>query len=91
MSRQTRRTFLKQAAVAGLGTGLVIAGTKASGRVLGANDTIRIGVAGINGRGREHINQWARMKGVQVTHLIDPWRTRTWTPCPSPPATTGTR
>ena len=50
MSRQTRRTFLKKtaAATAGIGVGLTLAGTKASGQVLGANDTIRLGVAGIN-------------------------------------------
>ena len=72
MPRQTRRTFLKRASAAGLGAGIVIAGTKASGRVLGANDTIRVGVAGIHGRGGSHIGAFAGMKGVQVTHLIDP-------------------
>ena len=73
MSRQTRRTFLKRAAAtAGLGAGIVIAGTKASGNVLGANDTVRLGVAGIHGRGGSHISAFARMKGVDVTYLIDP-------------------
>ena len=37
-----------------------IAGTKASGRVLGANDTIRVGVAGIHGRGQSHIDEFAK-------------------------------
>lgn len=74
MSRQTRRTFLKKTAAtgAGLAAGLTIAGTKASGRVLGANDTIRLGVAGINGRGGSHISAFSGMDQVQVTHLIDP-------------------
>ena len=73
MSRQTRRTFLKRAAAsAGVCTTFTIAGTKASGKVLGANDTIRVGVAGINGRGRDHIKGFASMKSVQVTYLIDP-------------------
>ncbi len=73
MSRQTRRTFLKRAAVtAGIGTGLVIAGSRASGSVLGANDKIRIGVAGIKGRGQSHMGEFAKMDGVDVTHLIDP-------------------
>ena len=72
MSRLTRRTFLKSAA-ATAGVGLfTIAGTKASGRVLGANDTVRVCIAGINGRGRDHINQYTGMKGVQITHLVDP-------------------
>jgi predicted dehydrogenase len=73
MSRQTRRTFLKQAAAtAGVTAGFVIAGTKASGKVLGANDTVRIGVAGIHGRGSSHIDEFAPMDGVDVTYLIDP-------------------
>ncbi|HEV3255543.1 MAG TPA: Gfo/Idh/MocA family oxidoreductase [Gemmataceae bacterium] len=71
----TRRRFLKQAAAAGAAFPLVtIAGTKASGRVLGANDVIRVGVAGIHGQGNAHIDQYLGLKGVQVTHLIDPDR-----------------
>jgi len=73
MSCQTRRTFIKKAAAGvGIATGLTIAGTKASGRVIGANDTIRVGVAGINGRGGGHIGAFAGMDKVQVTYLIDP-------------------
>jgi predicted dehydrogenase len=72
MPRHTRRDFLKTAAVAGLATSFTIAGTKASGRVLGANDVIRVGVAGIHGRGGSHISEFSGMKDVQVTYLIDP-------------------
>jgi predicted dehydrogenase len=73
MNAITRRKFLKQAAAAGTAFPLVtIAGTKASGRVLGANDTIRIGVAGIHGQGDSHIDEYLGMKNVQVTYLIDP-------------------
>jgi predicted dehydrogenase len=73
MSKLTRRDFVKAAATASSVFPLVtIAGTKASGRVLGANDTIRVGVAGINGRGGAHINEFAKAKNCQVTYLIDP-------------------
>jgi predicted dehydrogenase len=73
MSRQTRRSFLKRAAAtAGVGAGFVIAGTKASGRVLGADERVRLGVAGIHGRGQSHIDAFSGMEGVQVTYLIDP-------------------
>jgi len=72
MSRPTRRQFLKHAAAAGIGATFAIGGTKASGQVLGANETIHVGVAGINGRGGNHIDQFSKMKNVQVTHLIDP-------------------
>ena len=44
MSRPTRRTFLKRAATAGLATTFAVAGTRASGRVLGANDRVRVAV-----------------------------------------------
>jgi predicted dehydrogenase len=45
--------------------------------VLGANDTIRIAVAGLNGRGGSHVGAWSGMKGVEITYLIDP-DTRTY-------------
>ena len=61
MSRHNRRDFLKSAAAGGLAA-FTIAGTKASARVLGANDRVRIAVAGINGRGQEHLHEYLSMK-----------------------------
>ena len=76
MARITRRNFIRTTAAASAAFPLfTIAGTKASGRVLGANDTIRIGVAGIRGRGQSHIDAFSRElkdQNVQVTYLIDP-------------------
>src|ERR1051325_11384451 len=75
MKNITRRSFLKKAAAATTAFPLfTIAGTKASGRVIGANDVIRVGVAGVHGQGNAHIDQYLGLKGVQVTHLIDPDR-----------------
>src|SRR5690606_36026709 len=72
MSRLSRRKFLKTTAAASTAFSLfTIAGTKSSGQVLGANDVIRVGVAGIRGRGGAHIDELAGRKGVQVTYLID--------------------
>lgn len=51
---------------------ITIAGTKSSGRVLGANEAIRVGVAGIHGQGKAHIEQYIGLEGCQITHLIDP-------------------
>ncbi|NLY00932.1 MAG: Gfo/Idh/MocA family oxidoreductase [Rhodopirellula sp.] len=67
-----RREFLKRT-VAGsaLGT-FVLSGTKASGRVLGANDRVRLAVAGINGRGQTHLTGFSPMKDVEVAYLVDP-------------------
>ena len=73
MSKLNRRRFLKTTAAASAAFPLfTVAGTKASGQVLGANDTIRVGVAGINGRGGSHISAFVDMEGVEVSHLIDP-------------------
>jgi predicted dehydrogenase len=73
MSRLSRRQFLGRSMVAaGVGAGFAIGGTKSSGRVIGANDTIRIGVAGLNGRGGSHVAAFSDMKGVEITYLIDP-------------------
>src|SRR2546421_9268239 len=70
----TRRDFLK---AAGVGALVTVAGTKAAPRVLGANDRIRIAVAGLNGRGGSHVDEWSKMKGVEIAYLIDP-DTRTY-------------
>jgi len=70
----SRRQFMNRSlATAGVVGGFAIGGTKSSGRVLGANDTIRLAVAGLNGRGGDHISEWVRMKpGVEITCLVDP-------------------
>src|SRR6266571_2087352 len=72
MKPMTRRSFLSRTLAAA--ATVTIAGTKSSGRVLGANDVIRVGVAGIHGQGNAHIDQYLGLKNVQVTHLIDPDR-----------------
>ncbi len=78
MSRQTRRHFLQQAAalaaVAGSGIPARLAIADSQHKILGANETVRVGVAGIHGRGGDHIKGYSDLKNVQVTHLIDPDR-----------------
>src|SRR5438552_958164 len=70
MTRQNRRDFLKKTLAAA--ATVTIAGTKSSGRVLGANEAIRVGVAGLHGRGGAHVNAFLGMEGVRITYLIDP-------------------
>ena len=73
MSRHSRRDFLKRAAVGGLAAAtFTIAGTKASAKVLGANDRVRIALAGINGRGKVHIECLCGLKNVEIAYLADP-------------------
>jgi predicted dehydrogenase len=69
----SRRQFMgRSLAAAGVGASFAIGGTKSSGRIIGANDTVRIAVAGLNSRGKEHVDQFARMPGVQIVYLVDP-------------------
>lgn len=74
MLNLTRRDFFGAAAA------VTLAGTKSAGRVLGANDVIRVGVCGIHGQGNAHIGQYLGLPGCQITYLIDPdkslWESR---------------
>ena len=69
MARQSRRQFIQKTLAAA--ATVTIAGTKSTGRVLGANDVIRVGVAGVNGRGGEHVNSYLGISDVQITYIID--------------------
>ena len=68
MTRMNRRGFLR----AGTGTGLILIGTKASGNIRGANDRVRIAVAGLNGRGQSHLSGWMDQPNVEIAWMIDP-------------------
>jgi predicted dehydrogenase len=75
MASCNRRRFLKSTLAAA--ATITLAGTKSTGRVLGANEVIRVGIAGLHGRGGEHVQEFSGMPGVQITYLIDP-DTRTY-------------
>ena len=69
MTMFNRRKFVKGTAAAG--AAFMISGTKASGNILGANDRVRIGVAGTNGRGQSHIDGWMGQNNVELAYLVD--------------------
>src|SRR5476649_2428957 len=73
MSLHNRRSFLKRAAAGSfVAATFTIAGTKASGRVLGANDRVRVAVVGLNNRGNDHIGAYCGMKDkVEIAYLVD--------------------
>jgi predicted dehydrogenase len=77
MTRLTRRRFV-QLAAAGLGAAgginadFVVAGTKSSPKVIGANEKVRVAVCGLNGRGGAHISDYAKMSDVEIAYLVDP-------------------
>jgi len=66
MKRITRRDFMKRSVA--VGAGLTLAPFS---RVRGANDDIRVAVAGIRGRGGSHIGNFDKMSGVRVVALCD--------------------
>lgn len=45
-----------------------------SANARGANDRVRIAVAGLNGRGGSHINGWLGQDNVEIAYLVDPDR-----------------
>jgi predicted dehydrogenase len=68
--KSNRRNFITTTGV--LGSSLILAGTRASGQVLGSNDRLRIAVAGLNGRGKSHIDGWLGQDNVEIAWVIDP-------------------
>jgi len=68
MTSLSRRTFLKTAAWASAGAAL---SARSWGQVTGANGDIRIGVVGLNGRGKSHLKGFAQIPGVRVAALCD--------------------
>jgi predicted dehydrogenase len=45
---------------------------KAADSIVGANDTVRVAVLGVNGRGQDHIRGLQPQDNVEVTTLVDP-------------------
>ncbi len=69
---QTRRQFIRRTAgAAAVGT-FAIAGTRASAKVIGANERLRIAVVGVNGRGGSHISGFMGVPNVEIAYLVDP-------------------
>jgi predicted dehydrogenase len=69
MGLSNRRNFLEAGAGAG---SLLLMGTRASGNIRGANDKLRIAVAGLNGRGQSHLSGWLDQPNVELAWVIDP-------------------
>jgi predicted dehydrogenase len=71
MTKSNRRQFLKSTAVAS--SAAFLAGAPGfSLNVLGANDRLRIAVAGLNGRGKSHMDGWLGQDNVEIAYLVDP-------------------
>jgi predicted dehydrogenase len=44
---------------------------KADGKPAGPNDTLRVAVCGVNGRGMDHVAGWSKQKDVRITAICD--------------------
>lgn len=67
MTRLTRRSLIQTSAA--VGAGFAIEGTKSSGKVPGVDDTVRIGLAGLNARGGTHVAEFAGINGPKLDGL----------------------
>ncbi len=63
----TRRGFVRRTAIGGIGTGLAFSRSS----ILGANDSVRVAVVGIRGMGQTHIQNYLKLRGVEVAALCD--------------------
>ncbi|MEE2623433.1 MAG: gfo/Idh/MocA family oxidoreductase, partial [Verrucomicrobiota bacterium] len=61
---------MAQTAAAGAAPRII--GTKSTAHFTGANDRLRIAVAGLNGRGGSHIGGFGGIKGVEIAYVADP-------------------
>ncbi len=68
MNVPTRRTFLRTSALA---AGAMALSPRSWAQVMGANGDIRVAVAGLNGRGKNHLGSLAKIPGVRVVALCD--------------------
>jgi len=71
MTDQTRRTFLKQAAV---GAAVLLASP--SSKVLGANNRVRVGMIGVGDRGTDLLGQVHRVNDVELVAMADVYSRR---------------
>jgi len=73
MNRISRRKFLKRGISATAGSYLALSsGAGLLPSVRGANNEVRIAVAGIRSRGGAHIKHFQGLKGVNVVAVCDP-------------------
>jgi predicted dehydrogenase len=71
MSENTRRNFMKQAA---LGTAAFLA--YPTSKVLGANNRVRIGMIGVGGRGQDLLQQILKVPDVELVAMADVYTRR---------------
>ncbi|GAB4015275.1 Gfo/Idh/MocA family protein [Spirosoma koreense] len=66
---ESRRKFIKSTAIGSLA--VLGMPTYIPAHAFGANDRVRVAVIGLNGRGKDHIQGFSRLKDVEVVTLCD--------------------
>src|SRR5882672_11358246 len=63
-----RRDFLKT-----MGSSMAVGAATLAlrGKVLGANDRVRVAICGVRGRGNDHLKGFANVPGVQIAAMCD--------------------
>ena len=54
-----------------MSTAVMAAGSAVKGLAQSPNETVRVGVIGLGGRGGSHVNAWSRMKNVEIVAISD--------------------
>src|SRR4051812_19032180 len=67
-TKMNRRSFLKSTLAASAAVSLP---ARIYAAAPGANDAIRVGMIGFNGRGQDHIKNYLGLKGVRITAMCD--------------------
>ncbi len=69
----SRRTFIKNASVAGAGValGATAFSARSYGRILGANDRVNFAIAGLHGRGQSLLEAISKSENAMVSHICD--------------------
>ena len=68
----SRRNFIKKGSLGlAAGTAMLSTSAKSYANIMGSNETINVAVIGIRGRGRNHIENFAKMKNVRVKTIVD--------------------
>ena len=71
MKNTTRRKFIRNSALAGVGLSYSFS-AKSYSNIIGANDRVNLAVAGLNGRGKAHLSAARNLKSkAQVVALCD--------------------
>jgi predicted dehydrogenase len=79
MRSPSRRSFLHDtatvaaalAAVPGIRASAALDDGHGDSKPAGPNDTVRIAVCGVNGRGKDHISGWSHQKDVRIAAICD--------------------